>query len=464
VTRLPIDPTPARLTIGVVGPADLVEDIMHLSGTLDDGRVDLQLVGVGYHDESEVAREFFRVQADLDVCLFAGPLPYELAQRGGHVSVPSTFIPLSGSALYAALLRGVLQEGCDVAKVSIDSLPRREVLDAYTDLGVSSRGVHVRDYTGPDSLTEFVQFHEQLWRRGKTSAAVTSIRSVAQSLQALGISTLRTVPTRSTIRTALRTATLLGIGSRLEESQIAIAVVEVPDLTGDRYGYGYEELKLRLHRVLLDEALRMDATVLYRDERSYYVIATLGPMLAMTDGFREPPFLDRVRDELGLAVRLGIGLGVTAREADTNAREALGRVGSSADRGFVVGHAGRMPLLAARGRTRRSTPDDDNLKTLRRIVDAMNALRDQNDTRALVVDASTVASALGLTPRAAQRMLHALAHAGFAWPMPPTRTAGPGRPPRPYRLRTEKLLAAAVAESPGAARATRRSPTGIEPL
>jgi hypothetical protein len=59
--------------------------------------------------------------------------------------------------------------------------------------------------------------------------------------------------------------------------------------------------------------------------------------------------------------------------------------------------------------------------------------------RAQVVDAETTAGLLGVTPRTARRLLRLLVEEGLAWPLPPDRSAMPGRPRQLYRLIVEKL-------------------------
>ncbi|MET8181064.1 hypothetical protein [Streptomyces sp. NPDC005336] len=438
---------PYRPVVGVVGPTDLVEQIMHLGADLSGDGLEWRLVGVAYEDETEVARELARVEPDLDVCLFAGPLPYDLARKASEIDVPATFIPLSGSALYGTLLRAALEGRHDIRRLSVDSIPRREIEDAYTDIGLPIDDVHVLEYQSPDSPAEFVAFHEELYRRGTTTVALTSVRSVAHRLSASGVPVLRTMPTTETIRTALRTAALLGIGNRLEDSQIAIGIIEVPAVAGGPLrtagDLGYQELRLALHRLLLDEARAMGATVLPRDDHSYHVVATFGSVVAATRDFSVLPFVETARRELGLDVELGIGLGMTARDAEANARTAMSRArGEDGQQSYVVGHDGHVLQLSGRSRTRRATYDDTRAKaldTMARLVDALRDTDGATEAGPVVVDATIVAELLAVTPRTARRLLLSLVELGLAWQMPPLRTPGPGRPRQTYRLLLERF-------------------------
>lgn len=427
-----------KLTVGVVGTADVVATTMHLGADFADGPVDFRLVAVAYEHEADIARELARVQPELDVCLFAGPLPYDLAREAGALGVPATFVPLSGSALYGTLLRAVLDGGYDLRRVSIDSVPRREVDEAYSEIGVPADDVHVLEYSDPSSPSAFESFHAELHRSGTTTVALTSVRSVAQRLAAAEVPVLLVRPTKATVRVALRTALLLGLGSRLEESQIAVGIVEAP-VTGGDFG----ALRLALQGLLLDEARGMGATVLPRDERSYYVVATLGSLVAATDDFAVPPFVERVRAELGIDIELGIGLGATAREAEANARTALGRSRTDGEHdSYLVGHDGHVLLLPSRPRVRMAAQKEARTKavaTLRRLVTAMRSAARLPQSGPVVVDASTVADLLQITPRAARRLLNTLSELGLAWQMPPARTTGPGRPRQSYRLMLERL-------------------------
>ena len=448
-----------ELTIGVIGPHDLVERVM-LSGAVTAGThgtgsaasgpglppgpavggtgLARRLIAAAYRSEHEAADKVLRLGTTVDACLFASQVPYEYARRAGALRVPATYVPLSGSALYAALLRATRDGGHDLSRVSVDVLSRIDVEDAFGELGVATANVHVREDAA--SAATMTAFHERLWRREEISVAFTCLDSVAQRLSAAGIPVLTVRPTGSAIRSALRTATLLGAQRRLEEAQLAVAVVEVPTLRDTTRRSAprpsREELRLTVHRFLVQEAQRMHASVSPLGDHCFLVTSTRGSLAAATDGFRVPPFTERARTELGIAVEVGVGMGRTAQDAEAHAHSALSRsqTGPGA-RGFALdreGHAlvppPRHPAAAAAASRPRG------LETLARLADKLAAAEG-----ALVVDAETAGRLLGVTPRTARRLLHGLVEDGLAWPLPPSRTPQPGRPRQFYRLVTEKL-------------------------
>ncbi len=428
----------SKIAIGVVGPHDLVEQIVHIGASLPSA-ASFRLVGAPHAGEHETREKLAKIAGSIDAVLFTGPLQHDLATQSGELPVPATFVPVSGAGLYSCLLRGVLTEGIDPARVSIDSIARTDVAEAYEEIGVPMDGVHVSEYRQPDSVRDFVGFHERLYREGATTAALTTVRTVARKLEAAKVPVLRMMPTTHTLRLAINTATLLGTGSRLEESQIAIVLVELAASTRPTHSgpgnYWQQELKLSLHRSLLAEARQMGATVVPREENSYVITATVGALSQATDGFRVAPFADRVRADLGVAVEVGIGLGNTARDADTHALIAVERArGADATAAFLVGSDGTATSLPLRQRRRGdqvAEPEADSKadKVLDRLLQRLG-----DDPEAMVVDAEIVAEVLGVAPRSARRVLQHLVEEGLAWALPPVKSAQAGRPRQPYRL------------------------------
>lgn len=404
-----------------------------------------RLIGAAYRSEQEAADKVLRLGTAIDACLFANQVSYEYARRAGALRAPATCVPLSGSALFAALLRACPEFGPrrglapDLARVSVDILSRSDIEDAFAELGLGTSQLHVRE--DPASAATLAAFHERLWQRGQTSAAITCLESVAQRLTAAGVPVLTVRPTGSAIRAALRTATLLGGQRRLEEAQLAVAVVEVPTLReSPRRGaprQSRDELRLTVHRFLLQEAQRMQATVSPLGDHSFLITATRGSLAAATEGFRVPPFTDRARAELGLAVEVGVGLGRTAQDAEAHARAALARAQSGTPaRGFALDREGHALLPAPRQPVPPASSRPRSQETLARLADKLSSVEGAG---ALVVDAEMAGRLLGVTSRTARRLLHTLVEEGLAWPLPPSRTPQPGRPRQYYRLVTEKL-------------------------
>ncbi|HEV8223299.1 MAG TPA: transcriptional regulator [Streptosporangiaceae bacterium] len=490
----------AELTIGIVGTHDLVEKIM-LSGPLagpagpaEQTVPARRLIAAAYRDEQEAADRVTRLGPGIDVCLFASKVPYGYARKAGVISSPATYIALGGSALYAALLRACLTGRHDLARASVDVLSRSAVDEAMAEIGVPASQVHVQDEPGTPAA--LAAFHERLWRAGRTSVAFTCLRSVAARLSAARVPVYPVSPTGPAIRSALRTAALLGANRRLEAAQLTVIVVEVPGL---REGQGRrsvsrlsrEELRLAVHRLLVQEALRMQASVTPLGDHGFLVTATGGSLSAVTDGFRRLPFVDRARAELGLGLEVGIGTGPTAQAAETQARARITRLtvpraarrpaaeqaadpvqawpARTAPAVPAAREAGDGPRLAAapaeaaasgqaepapagetspgRGaaahvsapiRAGATGTDGDGAPRALATLSRLAELLPPGDS-VLAVDAETASRVLEVTPRTARRLLRALAEEGLAWPLPPNRAPQPGRPRQSYRLVVERL-------------------------
>lgn len=395
-----------------------------------------RLVAAAYRDEQEAADQVVRLGAAIDVCLFASRVPYEYARTAGVLSTPATYVPLGGGALYAALLRASLQAGNDPARASVDILSRADVEDAFDELGISTLAVHVREDSGSPAV--MASFHERLWRRNETSVAFTCMQSVAERLSAAGVPVFALRPTGSDIRSALRTAALLGGYRRLEDAQLALALVEVPALRDSgRRGSGRQsrdEMRLTVHRFLLQEAQRIHAAVSPTSDHGFLIVATRGSLARATDGFRAPPFAERARTDLGVTIDVGIGMGRTAVEAEAHARAALVRAQSGGGvPGIAQSREGQIPVPAPR-QPEAGARRVRGLETLSRLAAKLTAT-DSN----FVVDAETAGRLLAVTPRTARRLLHILVEEGLAWPLPPTRSPQPGRPRQFYRLVVERL-------------------------
>src|SRR5690625_1376003 len=430
------------VTVGVIGAENFLHRITEVART--EIRTPYRLVTASDDHAGGVQEKARRLAEDVDVLLFSGPLPYDLAVAGDPLPVPATFIPTGGVALPTALLRGVVTGTVDTRRVSIDSAHSRQVRETYAELDLPMRHVHVIEYHESVSAEELLTFHTEHYQAGSTQRAIPAGAQSAAAPAAAGIPLPTLAAAPLTIRSALRTARLVGSGARMEDSRIAIVIVRLPTSAlpnrTSSSNFWFQELKLSLHRTLLHEARRMDAAVLQRDEQSYLVITTMGSLRTGTDDLQRAPFLARVSEQLGIDAEVGIGLGRTTLEAEEHAQNAVNLSGERpGDRAYLIGGQGGPISMPATpdGIPASEAPEvpDQHSKTLRQIIEALDA--DGDSSR--VVDAERIATAQGVTLRTARRTLHSLVDAGLAWPMPPARQQKVGRPPVRYQLLDERL-------------------------
>ncbi|TWD79276.1 hypothetical protein FB561_0332 [Kribbella amoyensis] len=439
---------PPPVTVGLFGLRKLVKTMADVGQQITDRSPhSVKFLTGGYDDLSEAEERYLKLRDRIDAAVFPGPWVFDLATDGHWLTVPSTHLPLTGAALYAALLRASLTiEDVDLSRVSIDSLPAADVDEAYSEIGLTTSHVYDIPYEGPDSVAGFAAFHREKSRQNHTTLALTTILSVERELRTQGVPVLRIAPTRSSVRDALETAVLLGQGTRMGAHQLAmIAVQLIPTGTSraESGDYWQQELAALTHQKLLSQARQVGATVARRSDTLFLVTTTQGALTRLTGQFTVAPFLGALTTQLGVPIAVGAGTGQTARAAEANAliavEDSVGREGKVAV--YLDGTSVRTELppgpaeVAPAPATTVSPVDQRVVEILTSIAAATTPEAGQQ----VVVDVESVAAIMQVTQRTGRRMLKELVEAGLAWPLPPARSTGGGRPRQQFRLLTEKL-------------------------
>lgn len=407
----------ASLTVGVVGPRDLVELVTAVSA----GFADVGLVPLVYGHEDEASGLVAAEQERVDGLLFTGVVPFARARVDGVLHRPAEHVSYGGSTLLRALVEQ-LRLGHDAAALSIDTLSRAQVIETMSEARLPTDRVRVLEYRVGLTSAEVVAFHRRARDEVGAKLAVTCLGSAYRVLEQ-ELYAVRLAPSRHAIRAALRQLVLTVQTLRTGDAQVAIGLV---DLGGD------SDAGLRRGIASLGGSLA-------RLDDGYLVVSTAGLLERATGHYRHLPLVERLsrRHE---RVHIGFGVGRTAAEAESLARRALGRshaVGSASaaialadDTDIIldkepVGEAVVWPeglsLMARRAGLNRST-----LLRLREI----SSTRDAGSG----LTANDVADHLGIQRRTARRVMKRLERAGIAEAVGAQHDGRSGRPRIIYQV------------------------------
>ena len=432
------------MRIGIVGPDDLVERVLMLPSASNGRSLTPRLVPMPYKDESQTLDALVATAREVDAYLFTGPVPYDLAVAASALVAPATFIPLSGAALYATLVRGVTAGDFAPDRLSIDTLVSQDIEEAYSELGLPTGKIQMYGHAPGHHLEDIVAFHfEALTERGAT-AALTGLRSAHEEMLRLGLRSYRMVPTLQSIRSALRTAVLMATGARLGDAQVAIAVVAVGPLDALSEFNALDDRRaeslLAAQRTLLAEARQIGAVVVPVGPGLFLVIGTVKAFEVATDGYRHCPFYASLEEGIDHSIAVGLGMAdsaLLAQRAAWQALRACHETGGGHGR-LAQPDGSVMVLPGLRGdRTISDRPPVGRLER-RYLVDLAQAYTGTgiggSHSVDPIVSAVEVADRLDLSPRTARRLLISLSEADLAWPLPPERGPHPGRPRHRWRL------------------------------
>lgn len=405
------------LTVGVIGPEDLVHKVVAVGCAAGADR----LVPLPYRHEDETLDVVGRAQAEVDALLFTGVVPHTIATAAGLLDRPAMYVPYSGATLLRALVE-LLRLGHDVTRISIDTLRRNEVMETLTEAKLPTEHVHVLPYRPGLTSRDLAEFHLAARDKKQTRVALTCLGSAFHLLDH-EMHAVRLAPSRHSIRSTLQALLLATAGAHSGDAQVALGIIDLPAAD--------QELAADL-RVL-------GGSVADLPDGQRLVVTTRGVLEEVSEQFTRLPFLAGLAARHG-AAHVGFGLGRTAAEAEALARRAVNRARSVGAVAGVVSMTDDVDIVIDAERSGPVATGPESTVTLARRV-GLNP-RTLERLRELAAEepdegitAHRVAEHLAVQQRTARRILKRLERAGVAVPTGSRQQGQTGRPPIVYRVR-----------------------------
>jgi hypothetical protein len=428
------------IKVVVTGPDDLVERVCSLGAEYPR----LKLIPAPYTNEVELPLMYPQIYKSSDIIVFTGPVIYQAIRSTEKPSKPVLYTPLHGSGLLRCMYLLERQDHFDPKRISIDILEKSVINETYQEIGLPVDGVFIKENVSSLSAAsdELTSFHHDLWKEGKTSVALTCLRSTYTKLSDLGVPVLRILPTLDASREVLNKAVIVGMQLDSMHTQIAVQVCHIAREQGNYSRYEDERFKLMISQILNNYAEKTWASIHRTSEDRYLIFTTRGSLENSTHYYQSDPLLENLKSKINATVTTGIGLGNTAFHAENHAERALKRAleqGGNCtyiliDNENLVGPIGKSATL----KTKVKETDKDilaaahksglSIETISKIKEAIKLLGRDGIT------SFELAQALQVKPRSARRLISNMISAGYAQETGKEQTNSMGRPRSIYRI------------------------------
>ncbi|RNB52885.1 ArsR family transcriptional regulator [Brevibacillus gelatini] len=430
-----------KLRLGVIGADDSLVIIQSVMQEFPE----IECLPIVYWREEEVVDLLMAHLDEVDMWLFSGQVPYAMACETGKIQVPMAYVPHIGASLYRTLLHLSHQLGIRVDEVSFDTFSGEELGQFLTEAGIAEGYKWLKHYEGAISADELADFHEALWKEGKTKAAVTCLRTAELALVRRGVPVHRVLPTRagvlSVVHMLLRTHEML----HFKDTQIAVQMMEIDpfrELAGGNFSTDeWQNAEIKTMEKLLRYARYLQGSLKTAGPGRYVIFTTRGKVQEVTRGYVTVPDVEGLFGIRADLVTCGIGIGKTAYEAEIHGGMALlhakergaGNWMVFLDDKSVVGPLGRDEQIAYRYDSKKlqelSQLTSLSVMTLSKLESILKKRGKQE------INAHELASHMQILPRSARRILIELESKGIAEVVGEENPHPRGRPRKVYRIR-----------------------------
>lgn len=313
-----------KIRLGVVGPEDSVQRILKIGEHFKD----LKMIPFSYQRTEETEEIVQENKYRVDQWFFSGQAPYYyILSRGIIDESEASYPPLYGSSLLGTLLEALVHEGNGLLKISLDTIQQSEIDALQKAHSLESLPITTYSYRGYEPAEDMIRFHTELYNQEKSDVALTCIQEVYQRLKKLGIPCYRVVPSQLAIQLVLRYLRERGQSTWYRKSQIAILGIEVlhssSSLEEQHYSYQMKRRELELKQVLLDYAEELRGSFVQIGDGLFFTYTTRGELDFHFKDKSLFTLLEEVYIQSKLRVRIGLGYGLTAFDAEQNVRLAL---------------------------------------------------------------------------------------------------------------------------------------------
>lgn len=432
-----------NLKIGVIGSEDTVDKILTVSKEFDDKA---EFIPFKYKDKSETIKITNKSQEVSDILIFSGEAPYTIASNADAIIKPSVYVPRKGTSFYKVLWQ-MRDDNIDIKRISTEIVATEEIIETMEELGVVFEKTYSYDFDNAFNCThsELADFHYNLWKEGKTNAAVTGFTKIFFLLQEKGMPVYKLYPTKPLIREYINKAILLGKVKKVQESQVAVQVIKMRN-RGESFSSEYEfmMIKNKLESTFI-KYTRDNFGSLFPLGRDEYLIFTNRGSIENIYNIIDFQSDSYIEGNSKVILSSGIGFGDTIYEAEMNARIALRHsLRKDYDCTFLMDESAnvsgpfsnednmRLTYDMSSGKDKEIREISENTSLSPVYISKLKALTEKINKN--IVDANVVAGYLGISTRSARRILNTLVRSGFGEVKYTESKAKTGRPRKIYEI------------------------------
>lgn len=429
-----------KIRLGVVGDPACMNIIAEISLEYPDFLIRY----FPFQTVEETVRVMQAHDEQADMWLLLEPCAYAHAKAHSASRKPLFHIPYRGASLFKTLCEIFYNAKLSIREISFDTVPRNDIKRGFEEMNIEHGDEVMANENDVQTPPEVLfQYHYDLWKSGRIKAAVTCIGKVKDLLQAAGVPVYRVLPVRLSVRSMFYNMLREFDLQVVKDAQIAVQVFEFDLLTDDEKIYSTDDMyneELQLTQKLIAYAKTMQGSLKAVGQGRYFLFTTRGLVKASTAGFSTIPCIEAFDSGAPQLVACGIGIGMSAAEAEFNATMALRnakRYGKGNwmivfDDKTITGPLGKKEQLtyshfseelAAISRT-----TSISVATLSKIVGILEKKQER------MITAQDLSQYMHVLPRSARRIIAKLEEHGIAVEAGEENPNPRGRPRKLYRM------------------------------
>ena len=305
--------------IGIIGPKSSCESIARDLHYIDPS---VEVRCYVREQVSACAEVYPDCERECDAVLFTGRAVESYVKSNCKIAKPTASVARSAVAVARAFL-SMQKQNLNFDSLSIDIVEPQVIEDVLDAFQILAKNIY--SYPTPEDIEEehYVRWHKGLQDEGYTAVALTSLKWVFQQLLEDGYQAIYMGPTRNTTRLALERLKADFAINRAEQAQIAAEVLQLRNtqILEENYYSGMIE-QADIYKSIIRYSKELQAAVFQESRWEYIIYANAGILLERRSLRLLTELQKQVRSK-GLSLSSGIGIGVTAYQADINARKAL---------------------------------------------------------------------------------------------------------------------------------------------
>ncbi|BEP29750.1 HTH domain-containing protein [Helicovermis profundi] len=438
-----------KIKLGVVGHR---RSIAKIKEVIYANFTDIEIIEIRFEEYSETKNlvNYIKIQEkNVDGILFTGKIPYEILNSQMISIKPWTYIKRENNQLIRTLLEANLIYNYDVRNVSIDSYSKESIDNIYSELKIEKEKykafVSTTNILNTNLLEILKKFHSDNYYKNHVSVCITGISSIYEYLLSKNIPTIMIEPTIDTIKQSIQHFRLKHEFGIMEDRQIVVISIEI-DLPNEYSLINENEYQLMLNKMKVSEeiylfAQKIQAAVVEVGFSGYLLFSTKKILEIETENMNNLKILATVSKKTNNTLSMGIGYGVTAREAKYNANQGMIKArNSGGNKGYLVYYNKTIgPITSNKSSEKEnSIIDEMYLKIAEKsdlsvnIIYKLHCVIEQNKKNNFT--SAELSDELGLSKRSVNRIISKLELNNFATIVGKKVISKAGRPSRIIKL------------------------------